>query len=208
MAHRFAVERLGGGLFKVVHVTSGSATTTRRRARGARARTQARAAGAQPRPRARLLLRLADHDDSDRRAGDAPWRKTLFVAMARNATSPIEHFGLPEERTVIVGSQVARLSARAECERPRAGCRHRRAKRGKSGAASRIFHGMSRWRAGCGKSKRARRIFHGLHGVFAIQWAWRARLTGQRTAPRRVSGSVLAPTAAPPRRRSVPRGRG
>jgi KUP system potassium uptake protein len=35
------------------------------------------------------------------------WRKRLFVAMARNAASPIDHFGLPAERTVMVGSQVA-----------------------------------------------------------------------------------------------------
>ena len=42
---------------------------------------------------------------------DAPvmrrWRKKLFVAMARNASSPIEHFGLPADRTVMMGSQVA-----------------------------------------------------------------------------------------------------
>ncbi|HJS94510.1 MAG TPA: KUP/HAK/KT family potassium transporter [Solirubrobacteraceae bacterium] len=35
------------------------------------------------------------------------WRKSLFIAMARNATSAIEHFGLPTDRTVIMGSQVA-----------------------------------------------------------------------------------------------------
>src|SRR4051794_23366460 len=35
------------------------------------------------------------------------WRKRLFIAMARNAASPVEHFGLPSERTVTVGSQVA-----------------------------------------------------------------------------------------------------
>jgi KUP system potassium uptake protein len=35
------------------------------------------------------------------------WRKRLFVAMARNANSPIDHFGLPIERTVMTGSQVA-----------------------------------------------------------------------------------------------------
>ena len=35
------------------------------------------------------------------------WRKKLFLAMARNAASPIEHFGLPVERTVTIGSQVA-----------------------------------------------------------------------------------------------------
>ena len=42
---------------------------------------------------------------------DAPgmqrWRKSLFIGMARNATSAIEHFGLPGDRTVIMGSQVA-----------------------------------------------------------------------------------------------------
>ena len=35
------------------------------------------------------------------------WRKKLFVAMARNATSPIDAFQLPSEKTVIVGSQIA-----------------------------------------------------------------------------------------------------
>jgi KUP system potassium uptake protein len=34
------------------------------------------------------------------------WRKALFLAMARNAASPIEHFGLPWARTVEMGSQV------------------------------------------------------------------------------------------------------
>jgi KUP system potassium uptake protein len=42
---------------------------------------------------------------------DAPvmqrWRKKLFITMARNASSPIEHFGLPGDRTVMMGSQVA-----------------------------------------------------------------------------------------------------
>ena len=35
------------------------------------------------------------------------WRKRLFIAMARNAASPIEAFRLPSERTVIIGSQIA-----------------------------------------------------------------------------------------------------
>ncbi len=35
------------------------------------------------------------------------WRKQLFIAMARNATSPIEHFGLPIDSTVAVSSHVA-----------------------------------------------------------------------------------------------------
>ncbi len=38
--------------------------------------------------------------------GMATWRKLLFVAMARNAASPIDHFGLPFDRTVSMGSQV------------------------------------------------------------------------------------------------------
>src|SRR4051812_10622388 len=35
------------------------------------------------------------------------WRNRLFIAMARNAASPVEHFRLPSERTVTVGSHVA-----------------------------------------------------------------------------------------------------
>jgi KUP system potassium uptake protein len=34
------------------------------------------------------------------------WRKNLFIAMARNASSPIDHFGLPSDRTLLLGSQV------------------------------------------------------------------------------------------------------
>jgi KUP system potassium uptake protein len=34
-------------------------------------------------------------------------REKLFIMMARNAASPIDHFGLPPDRTVIMGSQVA-----------------------------------------------------------------------------------------------------
>ena len=41
------------------------------------------------------------------KAGMSPWRKKLFIGMARNAASPIDHFGLPSDRTVIMGSQVA-----------------------------------------------------------------------------------------------------
>jgi KUP system potassium uptake protein len=37
----------------------------------------------------------------------AKWRRKLFMLMARNAASPIEHFGLPIERTVLMGSQVS-----------------------------------------------------------------------------------------------------
>ncbi len=37
----------------------------------------------------------------------AAWRKKVFLVMARNAASPIEHFGLPVDRTVLMGSQVS-----------------------------------------------------------------------------------------------------
>jgi KUP system potassium uptake protein len=39
--------------------------------------------------------------------GMSRWRKNLFIAMARNASSAVDHFGLPSDRTVIMGSQVA-----------------------------------------------------------------------------------------------------
>jgi KUP system potassium uptake protein len=38
--------------------------------------------------------------------GMARWRKRLFVAMLRNAASPVEYFHLPRERTVVLGSQL------------------------------------------------------------------------------------------------------
>jgi KUP system potassium uptake protein len=38
--------------------------------------------------------------------GMAGWRKALFVFMVRNSSSPVEDFSLPEDRTVIMGSQV------------------------------------------------------------------------------------------------------
>jgi KUP system potassium uptake protein len=34
------------------------------------------------------------------------WRKRLFVAIARNAASPVDYFGLPDERTVVVSSHI------------------------------------------------------------------------------------------------------
>ena len=34
------------------------------------------------------------------------WRKRLFVAMSRNAASPVDYFRLPRDRTVSIGSQI------------------------------------------------------------------------------------------------------
>jgi KUP system potassium uptake protein len=36
-----------------------------------------------------------------------PWRKRLFLALARNAANPVIYFRLPDERTVTVGERVA-----------------------------------------------------------------------------------------------------
>jgi KUP system potassium uptake protein len=38
--------------------------------------------------------------------GMARWRKQLFIAIARNAASPVTYFGLPDERTVTVSSRI------------------------------------------------------------------------------------------------------
>jgi KUP system potassium uptake protein len=38
--------------------------------------------------------------------GMARWRKKLFVAMARNAATPVDYFGLPDERTITIGSRI------------------------------------------------------------------------------------------------------
>jgi KUP system potassium uptake protein len=38
--------------------------------------------------------------------GMSRWRKKLFMAVARNSADPVAHFGLPDERTVVMGSHV------------------------------------------------------------------------------------------------------
>ncbi|MGE5408378.1 MAG: potassium transporter Kup [Syntrophothermus sp.] len=38
--------------------------------------------------------------------GMSAWRKRLFVALSRNAASPVEYFHLPRERTVSLGSTI------------------------------------------------------------------------------------------------------
>jgi KUP system potassium uptake protein len=44
--------------------------------------------------------------EATRAPGMPRWRKRLFVAIARNAASPIDYFGLPDERTVTVSSDI------------------------------------------------------------------------------------------------------
>ncbi|MGN6170765.1 MAG: potassium transporter Kup [Solirubrobacteraceae bacterium] len=104
---RCAVQVLGHGLFKVFHLTArvGYHDPLNVPEALALARKQG------------LLERNLDLEHASYFVSrititptDAPgmrrWRKSLFIAMARNATSAIEHFGLPTDRTVIMGSQV------------------------------------------------------------------------------------------------------
>jgi KUP system potassium uptake protein len=104
---RCSVEVLGHGLFKVVHLTARFGYHDKLNIPEALA--QARKQG--------LLERNLDLEHASYFVSrititptDSPgmrrWRKNLFIAMARNASSAIEHFGLPTNRTVILGSQV------------------------------------------------------------------------------------------------------
>jgi KUP system potassium uptake protein len=105
---RFTVELLGHGLFKVFHVAIRIGYHDKLNVPEALQLCRMRG----------LLERNLDLEHASYFASritivptDAPvmqrWRKNLFIAMARNASSPIEHFGLPSDRTVIMGSQVA-----------------------------------------------------------------------------------------------------
>jgi KUP system potassium uptake protein len=38
--------------------------------------------------------------------GMRPWRKRLFLIAAKSAVDPIEFFGLPDDRVVILGARV------------------------------------------------------------------------------------------------------
>ena len=105
---RFLVQHLGHGQFKVIHILM--------------------RIGYSEKPNVPELLRLARKRGLLERNLDLEkasyflsrititpsekpnmpaWRRNIFMVMARNAASPIEHFGLPSERTVMIGSQVA-----------------------------------------------------------------------------------------------------
>ena len=107
-ADRFSVEHLGRGLIKVVYLTIRV---------GYRDRSDVPAALALARKRG-LLERNLDLEHASyllsrititptAEPGMARWRKHMFLTMARNAASPIDLFGLPADRTVSMGSQVA-----------------------------------------------------------------------------------------------------
>jgi KUP system potassium uptake protein len=104
---RYSVQLLGHGAFKVVHVTVRV---------GYHDSLDVPAALAVARKRG-LLERNLDLEGASYfvsriyiTAGEeetmARWRKRLFLAMARNAASPIDQFALPAARTVEMGSQV------------------------------------------------------------------------------------------------------
>jgi KUP system potassium uptake protein len=105
---RCAVEVLGRGLFKVAHLTARVGYHDQLNVPDALA--LARKQG--------LLERSLDLEHASyfvsriaisptNAPGMRRWRKKLFIAMARNASSAIDHFGLPADRTLIMGSQVA-----------------------------------------------------------------------------------------------------
>jgi KUP system potassium uptake protein len=105
---QFATERLGKGLFKIVHVTIRVGYRDRQNIPEALALSRKRG----------FLDRNLDLEHASyfvsrmtivptSRPGMAFWRKQVFVGMARNSNSPIDHFGLPSERTVMTGCQVA-----------------------------------------------------------------------------------------------------
>jgi KUP system potassium uptake protein len=104
---RFVSERLGKGLFKIAHVTVRVGYHDSWNVPNALA--EARKHGFLDR---NLDLEHASYFVSrmtivpTSAPGMARWRKMLFIGMARNATSPIDHFRLPSPRTVMTGSQV------------------------------------------------------------------------------------------------------
>jgi KUP system potassium uptake protein len=105
---RFTSERLGKGLFKIVHVNIrvGYQDTWN----VPEALAQARKQGYLDR---NLDLEHASYFVSKMTIvptaapGMVRWRKKMFVALARNAATPIEAFNLPRSRTAMTNSEVA-----------------------------------------------------------------------------------------------------
>ncbi len=106
-AEQFSVQTLGSGLFKVRHVTLRA---------GYHDATDIPAGLALARKRG-LLERNLDLEHASYflsqirvtnagAAGMSRWRKLLFIAMTRNAGSPIDTYRLPIERTSAVGALI------------------------------------------------------------------------------------------------------
>jgi KUP system potassium uptake protein len=108
LSDRFGVERVGQGLFKVTHLTirlgyRDSANLPQllalARKRGLLDRNLDLEHASYFASRARLA-------PSESSRGLSLLRKKLFIAMARNAASPVEAFGLPSQRTVTAGTEI------------------------------------------------------------------------------------------------------
>ena len=105
---RFVVERLGHGVYPVTHLSIRNGYRDTNSVPEALA--LARKLGYLERS---LDLEDASYYISRITIADtaepvmAEWRKKLFLGMARNAASPIEHFGLPADRTVSMGSEIS-----------------------------------------------------------------------------------------------------
>ena len=105
---RFTSERLGKGLFKVTHINI--RVGYRDGWNVPEALALARKLGFLER---NLDLEHASYFVSKmtivptNAKGMAMWRKKIFVALARNAATPIEHFDLPRSRTAMTNSEVA-----------------------------------------------------------------------------------------------------
>jgi KUP system potassium uptake protein len=107
-SEKFEVEHLGTGMFKVIHITirTGYSDRTNVPELLALARKQGFLERALDLEHASYFVsRITITATPD--PGMSRWRKLMFIAMARNATSPIEVFGLPVDRTVAVSSQIA-----------------------------------------------------------------------------------------------------
>jgi KUP system potassium uptake protein len=104
---RFVSERLGKGLFKIHHITVRVGYHDSWNVPEALA--EARKHGFLDR---NLDLEHASYFVSKMTIvptsakGMAMWRKKMFVALARNAATPIEHFDLPRARTAMTNSDV------------------------------------------------------------------------------------------------------
>jgi KUP system potassium uptake protein len=105
---RCSAEVRGHGLFKVIHLTTRVGYADKLNVPGllALARKQGLLERNLDLEHASYFVSRIAITPSDE-PGMKRWRKNLFIAMARNASSPIEHFGLPGDRTVMMGSQVA-----------------------------------------------------------------------------------------------------
>lgn len=100
-------ETLGSGLFKIRHITLrvGYRDTTDVPAALALARKRGQLERALDLEHASYFVSRITITPNDK-PGMSRWRKLLFVAMARNAASPIDTFRLPVDRTATVGAMI------------------------------------------------------------------------------------------------------